>query len=1158
MKRDQLSRQIRSLACAVLGAMVGLQPLGNSVVMAAQKDSAQFEQLHAAADRMGIDTLQLADPQAYQDRDLAQHAALHEQALAELDRASRPAPEKLAAAKDAARSVKNAHAQSAVNGINSALENLSRRLESPGMSAAEIGSYRELVRSALEDLQRLQDSQSAQLQPMAAQRLNAFAAELRARLSDIEHLLASVPQNATQDQQAAVMAELHSRLNRNSSTAVTPKAAPVTNGLPYGPVTSQAGAPRVTRADYLLSEKQFSAPALLLRYAANPLRLNDLLAALQQVYAQVSPAAPGGPLAAPLPADLQESPDVHFTPDVVALASSLGSPLAMFNYVRDQIDTEVYYGSKKGSTGALYELAGNDFDQGSLLIAIYRAAGIPARYATGRVWLSPQQAMDLARTQTGAAAADVLSSAGIPSIYVSTSGGRNYVEIEHTWVQAWLPYERYRGLMAPGPVPPSGWIDLDPFIKSYTFNTPAADLRTIAAFDPISFITSAAITSNTLPLDYWANNLRSYIQANGLSCSTLEAATRFRTLVPMNDELLPAELPVVLRTMYATPSVIASSQRYQIQVTLEDDYGYTDMAWTSDLPPIYGLRLDLSYPGSTATDQATIDHYGGIFNAPAYAISLKPTLKLSETVVATGTDVTGGASRNLRVSFSTPNVSSDVSFIVHNTTAGGLYVIGTDYQTVPQRLIDEAQVRYATLAASNAASNNAQAQKLYATLLTYFRDTDKARDLAIGVLQNGYIRDVGAGFASVEASALTSWYGTVSAVTFDGYQVDVGKQTYTFYDQESGGQTRSFKVGQITGYQSSALEHFVLQKAYNFEGVSAVKALQVAALRGQPILTLTDASQVNGLGISAASKTSILDAMSRGWHAIVSQNSIVLNRWNGEGYVIFDPVLGSGSYEITGGLNGGGTTGGGSGSGGDCGKGDSSGCEAGLDAMLDSFIQAAQTIAGDPVNLSNGNFLADEKDLLLQARGVPLAWERFYNSIDAAATPTRLGYGWLDSFSAHIITGTTGSRSYIARDGHEYIYAPDGAGGFVRPAGLRMELTKTLTSYVLSDMFGTSLTFDSSGRLLSMDDGSGNTITLNYAGGLLSSITDASSRTAFTLPATATGASRASAASMGAVFNTDTTSPETCGRLPIAQASSFPIPMMRRTASSAHRMAAEP
>ncbi len=1086
--------RIRLLASGLLAALIGAQPMCTLVVNASTDQINANTQSRMIAARMGVDELMLQDTAAYQARELEQERIQHDAALAELDRANTPSPEKLAAAKAQASAVKTAHATASFAGTVNTMTDIGAGLSrfEAGLSAGQASTasravfkaYAVQVSSALDSLSRLADAERARIAPADAQahtRLNAFENHMQLALRQLQHELAPMPDEAAgastwQTYATRVTAALDSAgLGAQRAPA---KPAPA----PFGELRANASALPANRADYVAADPSFTAAALLQDYMSHPARLDSLLSALSQIQGVFKSASTG-----PTPADLAETPDIHFTPRLQALSNSLGSALSMFTYVRDHVDSELYYGSKKGSTGALYEMGGNDADQASLLIALLRSANIPAHYAIGTVRLSGQQAMDLARTQTVASAANAMGTAGIPALIETVNGVPQYVDIQHVWVQAWLPYERYRGVFEKPAA--SAWIDLDPFIKTYAFNTPV-NLTTAAPFNAAAYLSGPY--THTLPLDYWENGLRAYVQANGLDCTTLDAAMRFRAILPGNLELLPSQLPVTPLIVYGTPSSLNSTQRYTLQVALQDEFGATSLSYNAELPSIYGQRIDLSYVPATVADQTTINNAGGLLKTPPYLVHLVPTLSVSETVVASGADVVAGTTGSLQASFTTPGIASDVPDMSHAVTAGGLYVVGLDYQSVPQQLVDDAQVRNAALAPT---SPNAQAQKLWITLLDYFREVNRGRDQSAGILQTWYVRDLGAGYASQEMRADTL-YSSPVALHDNGVQIDVPKLTFDFYDLEDGGQARSFAVKQIFGFNTSALEHTIIQKEFNQEGISAVKALQLAALAGQTLITVTNASQLTPLGVSQGAKDGILNALNRGWQAIVSQNPVSLFKWHGEGYIVYDPVLGSAGYIISGGLNGGSGTGGGSG-GGNCGSGSSSACGdddiSWLDPMIDTVVQ---TISGDPVNLSNGNFLLSATDLMVQEPNMPLGLRRHYNAIDAAVQNRHFGWGWFDSFDAHITPNPDNSLSLFTDNGHEYVYAPDGLGGFQRPPGFHEELGVVNSGYLVTDTNGIVNAFSPDGRLLGLRDMYGHTNTLVYSGTLLSVVTDELGRTA--------------------------------------------------------------
>ncbi len=123
-----------------------------------------------------------------------------------------------------------------------------------------------------------------------------------------------------------------------------------------------------------------------------------------------------------------------------------GAPEQLFAYVRS-LGYEAYTGSLRGTRGTLWSEAGNALDQSSLLIAMLRANGIPARYRHGT--LSTTQAQELIASMFPT---PTRVSGYVPSD-VETSDPVNAPTLlawaqDHWWVQAYIPG--------------SGWTDLDP------------------------------------------------------------------------------------------------------------------------------------------------------------------------------------------------------------------------------------------------------------------------------------------------------------------------------------------------------------------------------------------------------------------------------------------------------------------------------------------------------------------------------------------------------------------------------------------------------------------------------------------------------------------------------------------------------------------------
>ncbi|MCA9971352.1 MAG: transglutaminase family protein, partial [Anaerolineales bacterium] len=145
-------------------------------------------------------------------------------------------------------------------------------------------------------------------------------------------------------------------------------------------------------------------------------------------------------------------------------AAQIGDdPLALFDFVQ-HLSYEAYDGSLRGTRGTLWSAAGNSADQASLLIAMLRSVGIPARYRHGDLPLANAQALIASmfadpsairgNVPAGTAVSDPIND---PELLAFTQ--------DHWWVEAYLPG--------------SGWTDLDPTIAAAApgalFAVPATD-----------------------------------------------------------------------------------------------------------------------------------------------------------------------------------------------------------------------------------------------------------------------------------------------------------------------------------------------------------------------------------------------------------------------------------------------------------------------------------------------------------------------------------------------------------------------------------------------------------------------------------------------------------------------------------------------------------
>ena len=99
--------------------------------------------------------------------------------------------------------------------------------------------------------------------------------------------------------------------------------------------------------------------------------------------------------APPTDVDLAETIEVQFTPEITQLATDLDhNPVQIFNWVHNNIEFVPTWGSIQGAQLCLETRTCNAFDTSSLLIALLRVSGIPARYQMGTIEVPIDQFMN--------------------------------------------------------------------------------------------------------------------------------------------------------------------------------------------------------------------------------------------------------------------------------------------------------------------------------------------------------------------------------------------------------------------------------------------------------------------------------------------------------------------------------------------------------------------------------------------------------------------------------------------------------------------------------------------------------------------------------------------------------------------------------------------
>ena len=144
--------------------------------------------------------------------------------------------------------------------------------------------------------------------------------------------------------------------------------------------------------------------------------------------------------------------------------------------------------------------------------------------------------------------------------------------------------------------------------------------------------------------------------------------------------------------------------------------------------------------------------------------------------------------------------------------------------------------------------------------------------------------------------------------------------------------------------------------------------------------------------------------------------------------------------------------------------------------------QQENIAAEDPINLTTGNVYSIEQDLFIPGKGLPVQFLRTYNSQVDYQGP--LGFGWTHSYNIYLEEQDNGNIEERDEDGTLLTFVKNDDGSYKSPAGNHSKLTKNLNgdtvTYTITRKHGEVLSFNSPGRLISIEDTNENKVELFY------------------------------------------------------------------------------
>ena len=602
---------------------------------------------------------------------------------------------------------------------------------------------------------------------------------------------------------------------------------------------------------------------------------------------------------------------IHNNSEIEHLAWSLDhDPVQIFYYVKNNMDYEPYFGPMAGPEWTLKQKGGNSFDQATLLINLYRESGIPARYVYGTVDIPVEDFTRWVRVKNATLAANMLASSGIPTTTIGSGDNIISIRVEHTWVEAYLPYQDFRGQLRSETG--YNWIPLDPSFKTYTYVegmessvniTWASDfsndtLNTSTYNETEGWITGINETFVIEEMSDYTNEMLEDILADPeLSNQSFKQLFGYWELNGEESNFLPSTLPYEITTVLDVYSKIPDKYYHKITFKINS------IDYTASSSELAGKRVTISFIPATSADEQLIEDAGGILNVTPYVVNMKPVLMIDGKTVAEGSPIRLGNTLTFTTEFANEYLS-DLSSVINTFTVGAYYAIIFNLGKVPLHLVDE---HTANLKITNyRLSTNETVQKddvigelLYLHGIMYFHQNDFLLEPLSDKIR-WYRPTPSQAITFMDLKVWYDWFGNPVDLDAGGMTIDVDRNVIASVGENI---NTSISFMFTSGIIGSSLEHEIFEQVYELESVSTIRILEEANARGIPIYTINQTNLYDILPVLQLPdyvKNWIKSDVMAGRIVIVPEQKLEIKEWNGSGWVVIDPATGAGGYYICG------------------------------------------------------------------------------------------------------------------------------------------------------------------------------------------------------------------------------------------------------------------
>ena len=778
-----------------------------------------------------------------------------------------------------------------------------------------------LTRGEMEDFYR--QSQSRHLPPPVLARAEKANSAFNSKFSGLNKRLSSTSRAVENLLNTEVGAD-----RRAARSDVGSRNLQAANKLPFalrwklnGLLKTVSSWNRGMESDILGSDLPYSSPAYKPQVLAS---------------GQMVPAYLGGAGGSPIAGDLEGALGAEITPEIQAKVQELGNqPIEIYEYVKDTLGYEPYYGVMKGALETFRQGSGNDADLASLLIAMYRVAGFQARYVRGIARVPVDRLASWFGLKDSGNVGQALQAVGIPFQPFYSGGKITAYDVERIWVEVYLPYGEYRGAIL-NEKAGRMWIPLDPGFKQYGLEGQAVDLlggmnKTGQSLGE-EYLNAA---TGTTFLQFFRDQASGYL-ATAHPDLSLDDIKVSRVLKPEHLRLLPNTLPYPVERVISEYAVLPDELIHQAKVTIFGSGGRTIYERTFKLPELAGKRFTLSYQGATPDDEAVIDSYGGLMATPPYLVKVIPAIRLNGVILSASEGSQGsiglGIKHLLRFDFISPTGTKRVESEV---IAGNYYGLGVAAQrssfldpdsfvqcpndvggcigqNIPSPLAGEGEGEgVVTSILTDTDTDGLGGRLLYQRAVGYLNQLYADEEEISSYLGVRLIRSEPSLVIVGNELEVTYLSGIPQTMEWKGVRIDAASRSITPVilsgsEGSSGAVKSNFML--LSGYESSSLENLIFEKDFGVESVSAVKAIQLAHAQGMEVVTITQSNidqVLTGLDISDEVREDVINKVNQGLRLTIPASPLTYFNWTGTGYVALDPATGDAGYFLSGKIAGG-------------------------------------------------------------------------------------------------------------------------------------------------------------------------------------------------------------------------------------------------------------